>query len=480
MQFAALLLAAVPDLVKAVSALVTKAHAKKPVADEAADLLDKSGDLIGALVTAIPQAKGTPTGETVSYVQSALGMLADGHVTREEALALGQGAMEIGAAWMAYAGAQPEPVASAALTEIQTLAASGASPQEILHAARGQRRQRRAVNRATRILGMRPGGRPQVAHVLPTAPATKPAGGTIGDGWAEPVVDDAVVDGPPVEVIPAEPVLPIPSEREPDPGDSGGPLAARPWYGTVRVVVAMHADGLTKPGCDVPAWLDAAEKHAVELSIASIPASWEFTAPEVRLIEQHRPGWLATLAQYGITVAAREPHKGGGTAADAQTAIIAAGCPHAGYLGSCLNAADYVGREWPVITGVGSIGHTADAEWSGVKELAPGYVVVGSGTAMSTAMKREMANAAAQGAGFGEVIRYNGMNPQTGAGPYFGPPATYAGTHDPVSIVDDIGRLLGDVERDGHRDAVLFTTYPELVEAWRAAGNPPDYVWDRA
>lgn len=311
--------------------------------------------------------------------------------------------------------------------------------------------------------------RPQVAHVLPTtpvAPATRPPGGTIGDGWAEPDVD---IEDP----LPAdEPTSEGPAATVPV-VDEGRPLA-----GCLRVVLAMHADGLTRPGVDVAAWVAQGEAHAKALQSRGWPASWEFTAREVKAIEATAPGWLAGLHVYGIEVAAREPHQGDGTAEEAHEALLAAGVLPAAHLGSCLHAGDYIGRRWPILTGEGSLGHTADADWSGVRSLVPGYVLVGSGTANSVAKKRGIAREVAHGAmPFAiEVIRYNGMDPKTGGAPWFASPARHDGAQAPVPILDDVDRVMGEIANDGNAAAVLFTTYGEAVAAWRLGGEPAEYV----
>lgn len=309
---------------------------------------------------------------------------------------------------------------------------------------------------------------------MPTAPVvtTTPTAPVV----TAPVVTAPVATTPTVSTTPTTPTAPV--TTAPTTSTTSKPLA-----GTVRVVLAMHSDGLTKMATSsVSGWIDAATNHAKDLQARGFPASWEFTGKEIALLEAMRPGWLASLGAYGVTVAPREPHEGEGTAQEAADALSKAGAPVASYIGSCLDASDYAAGPWPIITGEGTLGHTSDSDWSGVRRLSPSVVLVGSGTADSVAIKRGIVkdtyNSIRTWAG--EVVRYNMGDPATGAAPWFVSPARHDGTQAPVPILDDVDRLLADITKDGTGATLMWTTYDELVQAWKAGGEPVEYTVEKS
>lgn len=317
----------------------------------------------------------------------------------------------------------------------------------------------------------------RLAAIKQGAPIDNRPAHTIGDGYLsapdsdaapatgwEPVVDEVVEVSPPMP-DPVEEVPPVP--------------ALRPLAGVARYILAAHADGIDRPGCDVAAVIVAADEAARKLDDERKPACWSFTPSQVRKIEGARPGWLASLAGYGIRVGPREPHDGQGTLADSIAALEAAGVfPPARWIGSCLNPADYAAGPLPIVTGAGSLGHTSDPEWSGVKRLSPTVVLVGSGTADSVAIKRGIARDIAHGARVWaiEVVMSNLCDPKTGAPPYVASPARHDGAQAPVPILDDIARVEADIAADGASSVVMWTDYDEAVAAWQAGGEPESYV----
>lgn len=321
-----------------------------------------------------------------------------------------------------------------------------------------------------------PGGRYELPTIHPPIPGRdKPPGATLPEPPVDtrpPVADPNPPGGgvkpPPVVEVPP-PVVEVP------PAPAGVDL-----IGHELVCRMVHFDGLDRIGADVRGLMVAMEDRAIMLRDAQIPELWAMTAPQVAMFEAEERGFLASLV--GPTIAAREPHKGSGTALEAREALAAAGVAPCAVLGSCLVPAQYVDGPWSVLVTGAEVGHVRDTEYSGFVVVVPGKVSVQSAATASAAQKSRIAREVGTGAlpwGF-EVMSISALAPQTGQAHvgeggvthYFGTPATKdrADHPDTLSAPAEVAwsRMLDGAHE--HASRIVCVGFLEAVEAASRAG----------
>lgn len=297
---------------------------------------------------------------------------------------------------------------------------------------------------------------------------------------------------PPVAEPPVE--LP-PEEQEP-------PTASIPLKGVTRFLLRTHTDGLAKRGADELTWIGEASDLFARFLNRGIVLTWEITIEEIEAIEGAKAGWLATVSRSeNIRLAFRESHGAEKLTLDQRranteaghTRALALGINLASHLGSCLDEEAYNEGQsawrYTSIGGISTPNHVEDPnapkeKWDGIRQLASGQFLFGSGSAASIAWGQGTSRDVAHGILDYAIkeMTFNGLDPATGGRPYFATPRVIGTAtrtaKEPVPIETALDQLLGWIAQNVPDARILWTDHAESLATWIAAGQPPANVLD--
>lgn len=304
--------------------------------------------------------------------------------------------------------------------------------------------------------------RPQVAPVLPTAPTTKPPGGTIGDGWAEPDVD--IEDPQPAD----EPTSEEPAATDPV---ADGPTDGDP---DLLVSVAFHVEDAASATWEPVTSANVGEWGRQVLSDTSFldgPIRIQ-VATGTAVALRDSADWRAFVAAFqavGHSIDARS-HKGLDDAKRGLEALIAAGVRPTGVAGSMKPEevdAYLSDGTFQVLTGMlpgHGPGEDEAHRFVGIERLSPTVIITREGIASSVA---KVVGVSRMGQRVYDIVRGQAQRPKgVTSGPVLYSPERHKGAQVPVPFNDDIARPVAAGAK------FKIVNLADLVSRWHNDGEP--------